>query len=110
MPEFIYVVTDQLDKGKIVDMLDKYNGWIKVSDKLPPIDRPVLFIIEDGSQHVGYPRVTLHGIGNSSFQYEVGGWTNCCYCGGISKIYCIDGFRDDKKAVWWMELSKGPVE
>ncbi len=81
--------------------------WTKVSDKLPPKDRPILFIVEDGSMHVAYPKESYV---RTSFEYETGEWQGCCCCGGVSIIYCIDALGEWKKAVWWMQLPKAPEE
>jgi hypothetical protein len=51
-------------------------NWISVKDEVPPLDKPVLFFLEDGTQCVGSP----NRDGLRSFrQWIVGGWEHCYF-------------------------------
>lgn len=82
-------------------------NWISVKDKLPnPEIQSVLCIIEDGIQH------TAHYC-NDIEEWIVGGWENCYYCGGRSKVrFFRKGDATDKNrfefATHWMPLPEPP--
>lgn len=83
--------------------------WIRVKDRLPPIDKPSLFFIEGGVIHVGNP-VKCEINQHSEYKWDVGGWESCNYCGGISKIAIENPGYCEKLATHWMPLPEAPNE
>jgi hypothetical protein len=89
----------------------EFGQWNRVEDHPIPTDRPSLIMLKDQSMHVGYP----HGFriwdgerwdpDNKDWQWIVGGWECCHYCGGESAI-SMNGEGHTKKAIFWMELPK----
>ncbi len=82
------------------------GDWISVKDRLPPVDKPSLIMVDDNSVHVGYPDLLKCYDGKEYQRWIVGGWESCCYCGGQSIIGFED--RNCKIPIAWMPLPKPP--
>lgn len=85
------------------------NEWISVKDKLPePKEKSVHCILENGVQHI------VHYCDDID-EWIAGGWENCTYCGGRSKVRFIrrkersDTFNIEF-ATHWMPMPAPPKE
>ncbi len=75
---------------------------------LPPTDRPSLILLEDGSQHVGYPEDFDPYNSPAEWKWIVGGWENCYYCGGESRIVFRAPQFHERRGTHWMSLPLSP--
>lgn len=60
--------------------------WKDANNFFPPINKPSLILLKDGTQHVGYPERFQPYKQAEEYRWIVGGWENCHFCGGQSII------------------------
>lgn len=82
-------------------------NWISVKESLPkPTDKSVHCLLENGTQHIAYYCSDID-------EWIVGGWEDCYYCGGRSKVrFARKGDYSDswrvEFATHWMPLPEPP--